>query len=131
MQRDPLCRDLLNSESSRRQCAASRDLVPPLYPLPCFLLGGVQSSGGPQYCLRLSPFASARVEFSGHQQFGPAGALSNSREYTLDGIGVLRREVASDNVPLLLPFHHLDSDNIGSELLQRLDRKPRQHAVKH
>ena len=70
-------------------------------------------------------------EISGHQKFGPVGALSNSRKDTLNGRGIIGGEVASDNVPLLLPCHHLYSDDVGSELLQRLDRKLYLHVVKH
>ena len=40
-------------------------------------------------------------------------------------------EVSSDYVPFPLPCHQMESDNVGSELLQRHDRKPQWHAVKH
>ena len=71
------------------------------------------------------------VEIDSHQQFGPAGALPNSQEDTLNGQGVIRGEVASEDVPLPLSCHQLESDDIGSDLLQRLDRKLRRHVVKH
>ena len=40
MQRDLICRDHLNSESSGRRCTASRDLVPPLHLVPWLLVKG-------------------------------------------------------------------------------------------
>ena len=69
------------------------------------------------------------VGIDGHQKFGPVGALSNIREDTLIDQCFIGGDVASDNVSLLIPCNHLDSDDVGYELMQRLDRKLQLYAV--
>ena len=64
------------------------------------------------------------VEIISHQHFGTVGAISNSHEDTLNCQGFARGEEASDYVPFPLPLYQMDSDDVGSKLLQRFDRKP-------
>ena len=64
------------------------------------------------------------VEIVGHQQFRPAGALSKSYDNALNVLGEVRGEVASNDVPLLLPHHQIETDNVGSEFLELFSRKP-------